>query len=139
MERVVEKEPRPIRDLVPGCLTRVDPVIRKALAKDRSERYQSAADFVSALLPTKAVRLGLLVGAEVDGAASAVVPLIAKGSVPKRLRRAPVDARREPLAPCYSASHAHRRAVPGCCLGSRPSRSLESCCCPTAGYDGART
>jgi hypothetical protein len=70
MRRVVETEPRPVRDLVPGVPDAIEYVAHKALARDRSERYQSAAEFVSALLPTKAVPLGVLAGA----GATAVAP-----------------------------------------------------------------
>ena len=83
MRRVVEKEPPPITALVPGLPSRIDDVIRKALAKDPSERYQSAADFVSALLPIKAVPLGLLAGADVQ-----------TGALPSVLASAPLASSR---------------------------------------------
>ena len=66
VKRVVEAEPRPVRDFVPDLRDAVSAVVHQALTKDRTRRYQSAADFVNGLLPTKAVALGLLTGSEVD-------------------------------------------------------------------------
>jgi hypothetical protein len=60
IRRVVEADPPPVQNLVPELPQAVAVVVHKALAKDRNERYQSAADFVNALLPIEATPLALL-------------------------------------------------------------------------------
>ena len=67
MRRVVETRPRPLRDLVPDLPDAIAVVVHQALANDPSERYQSAVEFVTALLPTKAVPLGILAGMRAEG------------------------------------------------------------------------
>lgn len=49
--KIIMHPPRPIRELAPQVPEALAEIISKAMAKDRAQRYSSAADLVRALLP----------------------------------------------------------------------------------------
>jgi hypothetical protein len=60
LRRIVEQPPCPLRDLLPDLPEAVDLALRTSLAKNPGDRYDSADDFVNALLPSPAVPLASL-------------------------------------------------------------------------------
>ena len=72
MEEILQREPPPISTLAPDCPPALEAVVRRCLAKERAERYQSFEDVILAL---EAVRRGLG-----DPAAAAGARAPAKGA-----------------------------------------------------------
>ncbi len=60
---IAEREPAPLSKYVPGVPARLEQIVKKALAKNREHRYQTAEHLLSDL---KSVRQELEIGAEVE-------------------------------------------------------------------------
>jgi len=52
-ERIINGEPRPVREIVSGCPQSFDEIVKKLLKKDPAFRYRSAADVKSALVKAR--------------------------------------------------------------------------------------
>lgn len=63
LRRIIAEEPPPLESIDPAIPHGLRSVIRRALAKDRSERYASAADFADALRATRTASATSLDGA----------------------------------------------------------------------------
>ncbi|HEY6120520.1 MAG TPA: protein kinase [Pyrinomonadaceae bacterium] len=59
---IAEREPAPLSTCAPGIPNELERIVKKALAKDRGERYQTAQDL---LIDLKSLRRQLEIGAEV--------------------------------------------------------------------------
>jgi hypothetical protein len=59
LSNIASKEPRPIRDLVPGIDPALERILRRGLRKNAADRYQTLLDFAADL---ERVRLSLLSG-----------------------------------------------------------------------------
>jgi serine/threonine protein kinase/predicted negative regulator of RcsB-dependent stress response len=60
---IAEREPAPLTSCAPEAPIRLERIVKKALAKNREERYQTAEDL---LFDLKALRRALEIGAEVE-------------------------------------------------------------------------
>jgi serine/threonine protein kinase len=60
---IAEREPEPLSSCAPEVPLQLERIVKKALAKDREERYQTAEDF---LIDLKSLRHELEIGAEVE-------------------------------------------------------------------------
>ena len=60
---IAEREPAPLSNHVAGMPARLEEIVRKALAKDRDERYHTAEDL---LIDLKSIKQDLEIGAEVQ-------------------------------------------------------------------------
>ena len=60
---IAEREPAPLARYAPEVPTQLERIVKKALAKDREERYQTAEDL---LIDLKSLRHELEIGAEVE-------------------------------------------------------------------------
>ena len=73
---IMEKEPRPMSELQPMTPALLDRVVKKCLAKEPDERWQTASDLMTGL------RWVTEVGTQADPAPSAIAPALWKRAIP---------------------------------------------------------
>jgi eukaryotic-like serine/threonine-protein kinase len=56
--KILTEKPKPIREVTPGLPSALDHIVEKAMAKDASQRYQSALDMANDLTGVRAVLSG---------------------------------------------------------------------------------
>ena len=84
---IAERQPTPISTFTPDAPVALEPIVRRALAKQRDERYQTAADMAADL---KELKHKLEIGAEVERhkqPAKSSQKEIASGLLPRALTR----------------------------------------------------
>jgi hypothetical protein len=95
MRAVVEDQARPPREALPDAPEWLDAVVLKALSKDPSDRFQSAAEMLSALQADLPAAEPALAGTTRVAAAGAFVPLTRLALAPSATKiAAPVEASR---------------------------------------------
>jgi eukaryotic-like serine/threonine-protein kinase len=99
---IVEKEPAPLAGRAPEVPARLERIVRKALAKDREERFQSAKDLLDEL---RSLKRELEIGAELGRPA----PPAPTGAAAARRSggQAAVETARGPAARTAEAETAH--------------------------------